>query len=51
MLQNIFARDIPEIRDDVHYEAGAVNELYGGGKYDDPGDGHNWYDDDCWMPQ
>lgn len=36
---------------DVHYEADVLNELYGGGKYDDPGDGHNWYDDGCWMPQ
>lgn len=47
----IFAFKTPEIKDDVHYEVDAVNELYGGGKYDDPGDGHNWYDDDWLMQQ
>ena len=35
----------------VHYEADGSNLLYGDGIYDGPGDGRNWYDDECWMQQ
>ena len=33
------------------YVADVMNLLFDGDKYDDRGDDHNWYDDDCWMPQ